>query len=174
MLEGTTEAHLVPLPAPAGPSQTTQHRIVPRGVWDIPSEGDSTPSLVSVQGSVTAQGRSSASCPGGTSWASVPACSSGAMAGPHGAEPGPCSEPSLHTGTPRAEGPSQLGLLSRLSSPGSLSLCWARSCSRPFLSCAASAGPAPGAPWPCWAEEPELGTAPQRCLQGWAQGQDNP
>uniref|UniRef100_A0A8C3UJ19 sn-1-specific diacylglycerol lipase ABHD11 n=1 Tax=Catharus ustulatus TaxID=91951 RepID=A0A8C3UJ19_CATUS len=34
--------------------------------------------------------------------------------------------PSLHTGTPRAEGPSQLGLLSRLDSPSSLSLSWAR------------------------------------------------
>lgn len=43
--EGTTELHLVPPPYSAGSSQSTQHRIMSRQFWDIPSEGGSTTSL---------------------------------------------------------------------------------------------------------------------------------
>lgn len=39
-----------------------------RGFWNISREGDSKPSLGSVQCLITAQGRNSASCPGGISW----------------------------------------------------------------------------------------------------------
>uniref|UniRef100_A0A8C5IDC8 sn-1-specific diacylglycerol lipase ABHD11 n=1 Tax=Junco hyemalis TaxID=40217 RepID=A0A8C5IDC8_JUNHY len=121
------------LRAQAGPSQSTGHSTVCTGLCRIPSaEGDSSPSL----GSLLRAGH----CPGHK------LCLLGR--GSAGLRPCPwlwchcwawsrarallC--PSLHTGTARPEGPSQLGLLSSLSSPSSLSLCWAQRCSRPSSS----------------------------------------
>lgn len=43
----------VPLPFSAGPSSSAWHRTVSRGLWDIPGEGDSTPSVGSMLGRCT-------------------------------------------------------------------------------------------------------------------------
>lgn len=61
-------------PAQPRSFQSTPHRSVSRSLWNISSEGDSTPSLDNLfQCLVTAQESCSSLSSGGTSWASVSA-----------------------------------------------------------------------------------------------------
>lgn len=62
-LEGTTVVIWFHLPAQAGSSQSTWHRVVSRQFWNISSEGDSTLSLGNLcQCPITAQEKGSSSC----------------------------------------------------------------------------------------------------------------
>ena len=101
---------------------------------------------------------------------SVPARSSGATAGPW-SRAWALLCPSLHTGTPRAEGPSQLGLLSRLDSPSSLSLSWARRCSRPSSSSQPVLAPLQELPVPAGLRIQSWTQHSRGAFQGWAEGQ---